>query len=230
MGDKTRIYGRGEEVLAVPDLTELQIRSYKEFLQEDVQPNERKPLGLEGILRETFPIESYDKTMRLVYLGYELGKPRYNQDECRLLKQTFGMPFKVRVRLEKAEPVEEDVYLGEIPRMVGGGEFIVNGAERVIVSQLHRSPGVDFSIDVQAGDGALGHVEDLLVDLQEWRVPAFALDTRNWLPGEKLVVETDLVTAIRHLERQVAVNATREDLRERPAYVVHDGVVDPTAP
>jgi len=155
MGDKTRIYGRGEEVLAVPDLTELQIKSYKEFLQEEVPPNERKLVGLEGILRETFPIESYDKTMRLTYLGYELGKPRYNPDECRLLKQTFGMPFKIRVRLEKAEPVEEDVYLGEIPRMVGGGEFIINGAERVIVSQLHRSPGVDFSIDIQAGEKKL---------------------------------------------------------------------------
>ncbi|MAG57700.1 MAG: DNA-directed RNA polymerase subunit beta [Planctomycetes bacterium] len=153
-GDR-RNYGRSTEVLEVPDLTELQIRSYREFLQEEIPPQERTKLGLESILSETFPIESYDKTMRLQYLGYELGKPRYNPDECRLLKQTFGMPFKIRVRLDKAEPVEEDVYLGEIPRMVGGGEFIINGAERVIVSQLHRSPGVDFSVDVQAGEKKL---------------------------------------------------------------------------
>jgi len=152
---ESKVYGRGVEVLGVPDLTELQIRSYKEFLQENAPSSERITLGLEAILQETFPIESYDKTMRLEYLGYELGKPRYTPDECRLLKQTFGLPFKVRVRLDKAEPVEEDVYLGEIPRMVGGGEFIINGAERVIVSQLHRSPGVDFSVAIQTGEKKL---------------------------------------------------------------------------
>ena len=87
--------------------------------------------------------------MCLEYLGYELGQPALHARECRLLRLTYGMPFKVRVRLEKPEPVEEEVYLGEIPIMIGGGEFIINGAERVIVSQLHRSPGVDFSVDVQ---------------------------------------------------------------------------------
>jgi DNA-directed RNA polymerase subunit beta len=150
-----RRYGRGEEVLGIPDLTELQIKSYEDFLQADLPGSERADSGLESIIREIFPIESYDKTMRLVYLGYDLGKPRYTPNECRLLKQTFGMPFKVRIRLEKAEPVEEDVYLGEIPKMIGGGEFIVNGAERVIVSQLHRSPGVDFNVDVQPGEKKL---------------------------------------------------------------------------
>ncbi|HYC77234.1 MAG TPA: DNA-directed RNA polymerase subunit beta [Planctomycetota bacterium] len=150
-----RKYGRSEEVLPIPDLTELQIKSYEDFLQADVPPAERTDTGLEAAIKEIFPIDSYDKSMKLVYLGYELGKPRYTPNECRLLKQTYGMPFKVRIRLEKAEPVEEDVYLGEIPRMIGGGEFIVNGAERVIVSQLHRSPGVDFSVDVQPGDKKL---------------------------------------------------------------------------
>ena len=155
MAENTRLYGQGDEVIPVPDLTQLQIDSYREFLQEAVPAADRKSIGLEAILSETFPIESYDKTMRLEYLGYELGRPRYNQDECRLLKQTYGMPFKVRVRLDKGEPVEEDVYLGEIPTMVGGGEFIINGAERVIVSQLHRSPGVDFSVNVQSGEKKL---------------------------------------------------------------------------
>jgi hypothetical protein len=94
-----------------------------------------------------FPIYSYDKTMCLEYVGYELGQPRYTIEECRQLRLTFGYPFKVRLRLIKPEPIEEEVYLGEIPVMIGGGEFIINGSERVIVSQLHRSPGVDFSID-----------------------------------------------------------------------------------
>jgi DNA-directed RNA polymerase subunit beta len=150
-----RAFGRKQDVLPIPDLTELQIRSYEDFLQADLPAAERAESGLEAVIREIFPIDSYDKSMKLSYLGYELGKPRYSPNECRLLKQTYGMPFKVRIRLEKAEPVEEDVYLGEIPKMLGGGEFIVNGAERVIVSQLHRSPGVDFNVDVQPGDKKL---------------------------------------------------------------------------
>ena len=102
-----------------------------------------------------FPIYSYDKTMCLEYVGYELGKPRYSIEECRKLRLTFGYPFKVRLRLVKPEPVEEEVYLGEIPIMIGGGEFIINGSERVIVSQLHRSPGVDFSVDTSTLDKSL---------------------------------------------------------------------------
>jgi DNA-directed RNA polymerase subunit beta len=104
---------------------------------------------LEGILREVFPIESYDGRLVLDYLEYELAKPRYAPDDCRRLRLTYGTPFKIRVRLRHPDKIiEEDVYLGEIPRMLGGGEFIINGAERVIVSQLHRSPGVDFDEDI----------------------------------------------------------------------------------
>ena len=100
-------------------------------------------------MREIFPIESYDKTLRLEYVRYELGKPRYEPDECRQLRLTYGRPFKVWLRLTKEQPIEEEVYLGDIPIMLGGGEFIINGAERVVVSQLHRSPGVDFVSEVE---------------------------------------------------------------------------------
>ena len=96
------------------------------------------------MLREIFPIESYDKTLKLEYLRYELGKPRYEPDECRQLRLTYGRPFRIWLRLNKEQPIEEEVYLGDMPIMLGGGEFIINGAERVVVSQLHRSPGVDF--------------------------------------------------------------------------------------
>ena len=96
------------------------------------------------MLREIFPIESYDKTLKLEYLRYELGKPRYEPDECRQLRLTYGRPFRVWLRLNKEQPIEEEVYLGDMPIMLGGGEFIINGAERVVVSQLHRSPGIDF--------------------------------------------------------------------------------------
>jgi DNA-directed RNA polymerase subunit beta len=147
---KTRKFGKVTEVIPIPNLMALQVESYQRFLQEDVQPREREDVGLEAILREIFPIESYDGQLALEYIEYELGKPRYTPEECRRLRLTYGTPFKIRVRLRRpTESIEEDVYLGEIPRMIGGGEFIINGAERVIVSQLHRSPGVDFDEEVQ---------------------------------------------------------------------------------
>jgi len=139
----------------VPCLTDIQIKSYDDFLQPDVPFNRRSEQGLEAILRETFPIYSYDKTMALEYLGYELGRPRYTPEECKVLGLTYGVPFKILVRLDKPDPVEEWVFLGEIPIMVGGGEFIVNGSERVIVSQLHRSPGVDLSMEINSSDKKL---------------------------------------------------------------------------
>jgi DNA-directed RNA polymerase subunit beta len=150
-----RNFGKAQTVLEIPDLVELQTRSYAEFLQALVPFNERKDVGLEAIIREIFPIKSYSGAMALEYIGYELGRPRYTPDECRKLRLTYGAPFKIRVRLDKEEPVEEEVYLGEIPIMLGGGEFIINGAERVIVTQLHRSPGVDFSVEVHAGERKL---------------------------------------------------------------------------
>jgi DNA-directed RNA polymerase subunit beta len=133
----------------IPDLTEIQTRSYEVFLQYETPWSKRKDQGIEGVLREIFPIESYDKTLRLEYVRYELGKPRYEPDECRQLRLTYGRPFKVWLRLTKEQPIEEEVFLGDIPIMLGGGEFIINGAERVVVSQLHRSPGVDFVSEVE---------------------------------------------------------------------------------
>src|SRR5499427_6933569 len=149
---QTRNFGHFGDALDVPNLTDVQTRSYDRFLQLDVPPEKREAHGLEGVLREIFPIESYDKTLSLNYLKYELGKPRYGPDECRQLRLTYGRPFRVWLRLNKEQPVEEEVYLGDMPIMIGGGEFIINGAERVVVSQLHRSPGVDFVVETEAGD------------------------------------------------------------------------------
>src|SRR6202012_4378300 len=101
-------------------------------------------------------IESYDKTLKLEYIKFDLGKPRYEPDECRQLRLTYGRPLPVWLRLNKGETaIEESVYLGDMPIMIGGGEFIINGAERVVVSQLHRSPGVDFVVEIEAGDRKL---------------------------------------------------------------------------
>ena len=146
--ETVRRFGSGREYPVPSDLTKIQTVSYQAFLQTDVEPEKRKTeQGIEGVLQEIFPIESYDKKLKLSYVRYELGKPRYTPEECRQLRLTYGQPFRVWLRLEKEQPVEEEVFLGDIPIMLGGGEFIINGAERVVVSQLHRSPGIDFVME-----------------------------------------------------------------------------------
>ena len=147
-----RHFGSNRSSHEMPDLTEIQTRFFESFLQYDVPPSKRKDQGIEGVLREIFPIESYDKTVRLEYVRYDLGKPRYDPDECRQLRLTYGRPLRVWLRLTREQPIEEEVYLGDVPIMMGGGEFIINGAERVVVSQLHRSPGIDFVADTESTD------------------------------------------------------------------------------
>ncbi|MFO0929898.1 MAG: DNA-directed RNA polymerase subunit beta, partial [Gemmataceae bacterium] len=147
-----RHFGRygDADATEIPPLTDIQTASYARFLQLEAPPTERTATGLEGVLREIFPIKSYDGTISLDYIKYELGKPRFGPDECRQLRLTYGRPFRVWLRLNKQpEPSEEEVYLGDMPIMIGGGEFIINGAERVVVSQLHRSPGVDFVVEIE---------------------------------------------------------------------------------
>ena len=155
---EVRDFSKRGDALPIPNLVRVQSEAYKRFLQKDVQADKRKNEGLEALLREVFPIESYDGNLRLDYLSFELGEPRYTTDECRALRLTYGMPFRIKVkftRKDKDEIVEDSIYLGEIPIMIGGGEFIINGAERVIVNQLHRSPGIDFLIEEQEGDRPL---------------------------------------------------------------------------
>jgi len=150
-----RSFSKVRDAMPVPNLIEVQTKSYANFLQADTPPKKRKNMGLEAVLREIFPIHNYDGTLSLEYIKYELGKPRYTPDECRELRLTYGRPLRVWLRLNLKEPIEEDVYLGDIPIMIGGGEFIINGAERVIVSQLHRSPGVDFTEDTKTAEKKL---------------------------------------------------------------------------
>ena len=153
-----RSFAKRGDAIEIPNLVKIQIDAYRRFLQQDTPPNEREVHGLEALLREVFPIQSYDETIKLDYVSYQLTEPRYTIDECRALRLTYGMPFRIRVRLTRKDVedvVEDDIYLGELPVMIGGGEFIVNGSERVIVNQLHRSPGIDFLIEEQEGDRPL---------------------------------------------------------------------------
>jgi len=168
---KVRNFAKRGDAVPVPDLTKVQSAAYERFLQLGIAPDKRDPnLGLEALLREVFPIESYDGTMQLEYQYYVLEEARYTTDECRELRLTYGMPFRVSVRLVRQghpDVAEEEIYLGEFPIMLGGGEFVVNGAERVIVNQLHRSPGVDFSIVSAEGDRPL-HSTRIIPERGSW--------------------------------------------------------------
>ncbi len=143
----------------IPNLIELQRKSYEKFLQADVLPSARENSGLQAVFKSVFPIEDFNKTASLEFESYTLEKPKYDVIECRQRGMTFAAPLKITVRLvvydvdEEAETrnirdiKEQEVYMGEIPLMTEAGSFIINGTERVIVSQLHRSPGVIFDHD-----------------------------------------------------------------------------------
>ncbi len=168
---KVRDFSKRGDAIGVPDLTRVQRDAYQRYVQEGLTSAKRDPhMGIEALLREIFPIVSYDEQMSLEYVKYELDEARYTPDECRELRLTYGRPLRVTVRLvrnDRPEIPEEDIYLGEIPIMMGGGEFIVNGAERVIVSQLHRSPGVDFSVASAEADRPL-HSARIIPERGSW--------------------------------------------------------------
>ncbi|HNV86911.1 MAG TPA: DNA-directed RNA polymerase subunit beta [Candidatus Omnitrophota bacterium] len=133
------------DCIEIPNLVEVQIQSYEQFLQSDRPKRRKKDFGLEAAFQECFPIESFDGASKLEYVSYSLGKPKYSVPECRKRGMTFGAPLKIKLRfVRQGEAKEQDVYMGELPLMTETGTFIINGAERVIVSQLHRSPGISF--------------------------------------------------------------------------------------
>ncbi|WP_440997129.1 DNA-directed RNA polymerase subunit beta [Arhodomonas sp. SL1] len=156
--EKKRIrndFGKQPKVLDVPYLLATQIESYRDFLQLDSHADARDEKGLHGAFRSVFPIESYSGNAALEYVSYRIGEPTFDVKECQLRGMTYAAPLRVLVRLviydKDARTVkdikEQEVYMGELPLMTRNGTFVVNGTERVIVSQLHRSPGVFFDHD-----------------------------------------------------------------------------------
>lgn len=163
-----KTFSKIPSVLDIPHLLDIQVQSYKEFLQEDVPDSERKDVGLEAAFRAAFPIEDYNEKASLEYIKYRLDKPKYEDSECRLKGYTYVKPLYVTFRLviwdtdeenggERTirDVKEQEVFFGEVPIMTPNGSFIVNGTERVIVNQLHRSPGVFFD-QVKNKDQAMG--------------------------------------------------------------------------
>ena len=143
--DKRYNFGKIPEICEMPHLVELQTKSFEDFLQVGVPKSRRRDIGLQEVLQEFFPIESYDGKYKLEYVSYNLGKPKYTLDECYKRSMTYSMPLKVKIRLKSGkEAKEQEIYMGDMPIMTEHGTFVINGDERVIVSQLHRSPGVSF--------------------------------------------------------------------------------------
>ena len=150
-------YGKIKDILEVPNLIRIQLNSFRDFLQPDVEPEKRESKGLQKVFNDIFPIHDFYGTASLEFVKYELGKPKYSPEECVKKGLTYAVPLKVTLKLivyEVDEQTgakrvksmkEQDVYFGEMPIMTEVGSFIINGVERVVVSQLHRSPGVYFS-------------------------------------------------------------------------------------
>src|SRR6266540_1390337 len=154
-----RSFGRIRKIIDLPYLIEIQKNSYELFLQKDAAPAERQSIGLQEVFKSVFPIKDFNETASLEFVSYSLGEPKYDVEECHQRGMTFAAPLKVTVQLvlwdvdqqtgsrSIKNVKEQEVYFGEIPLMTTNGTFMVNGTERVIVSQLHRSPGVFFEHD-----------------------------------------------------------------------------------
>ena len=160
MGQLTKQFGKIKVSIPIPHLLNLQVDSYNAFLQEGRKDSERDPhVGLEGVFRSVFPIEDFNRTASLEYLGYEISEPKYDQAECISKGLTYEAPVRIKVRLDiydvdeasgtrtYRDGKEQDIYFGTLPLMTEKGTFIVNGTERVIVNQLQRSPGIIFEHD-----------------------------------------------------------------------------------
>src|SRR6266699_996733 len=152
-------YAKINKIIDIPNLIDIQKQSYEKFLQKDIPQDQREDVGLQGVFKSVFPIKDFSETSSLEFVSYNLDKPKYDVDECRQRGMTFAAPIKVVIRLVVWDTNEEtgsqsirdvkeqEVFFGEIPLMTDNGTFIINGTERVVVSQLHRSPGVFYDHD-----------------------------------------------------------------------------------
>lgn len=152
-------FAKIKNIIDIPNLIDIQKNSYRRFLQQEVDPESRSNIGLEAVFKSVFPIKDFSESASLEYVSYSLSKPKYDVVECHQRGMTFAAPMKVKVRLviwdsgkdsgirAIKDIKEQEVYFGEIPLMTDNGTFIINGTERVIVSQLHRSPGVFYDHD-----------------------------------------------------------------------------------
>jgi DNA-directed RNA polymerase subunit beta len=149
MALKIKTFSKLKEVLELPNFLDMQLDSYKEFLQVAVPIKERKNIGLQEVFQEVFPIESFDRKFRLEFVSYSLGKPKYSVEECKRRGMSYALPLRVNLKLVTSSDIKvQEVYFGDIPLITSTASFIINGDERVVVCQLQRSPGISFEEEI----------------------------------------------------------------------------------
>ena len=161
-------FGKLKEVIKPPNLIQNQIDSFKGFIQQEAAPSKRKRAGLEAVFQEVFPIESYDGKSKLEYVSYHITGPKLTEMDCIREGITFSISLQVKLRLRDEDEIkDEEIYMGEIPHITERGSFIINGAERVVVSQLHRSPGIAFESSTHTS-GKILHSFRIIPDRGTW--------------------------------------------------------------
>jgi len=212
-------YGKIKEILDIPNLIEIQLDSYINFLQRDIAPEKRENIGLQAVFKSVFPIKDSHDTTSLEFVKYEMGDPKNSEEECLFRGLTFAAPMKVTIRLvvwnidsiTKTKDIravkEQDVYFGEIPLMTERGTFIINGTERVIVSQLHRSPGVYFDADQAKSttSGTLAYTARIIPYRGSWL--DFEFDSKELvyvrIDKKKKIPVTLLLKALGYTEKEI---------------------------
>ena len=178
MADR-RYFGNIEEVIEPPNLIEVQSKSYEDFLQQDIAPSQRTETGLQAVFKEVFPITSYDETIELDFVSYDIEDSKITALESLRTGETFSAALYVTFKLkDETGTKKERVYMGELPMMTRRGTFVINGAERVIVSQLHRSPGICFEKSIHL-NGKILHSFRIIPDRGSWLEVQF--DTNDLL-------------------------------------------------
>ena len=181
MSAERKVFGKLQGMAETPpDLIDIQTQSYREFLQADVPPQKRENIGLQAIFREIFPVASYDGRYKLDFVGYTLDEPKKTYLQALMDGETYARPLRATFRLTEGEDVrEEEVFLGDMPVMTPDGAFVINGAERVIVSQLHRSPGISTERQVHANGQPLLSVR-IIPDRGNWIEVMFDTNDVMW--------------------------------------------------
>ena len=181
MSAERKIFGKLHGMESpMPDLIDIQTKSYQDFLQSDVIPQKRKDIGLQAIFKEIFPVASYDGRYKLDFVSYNLEPEKKSYLQALMDGETYARPLKATFRLQDGEDVrEEEVFLGDMPIMTPDGAFVVNGAERVIVSQLHRSPGISSEKQVHANGQPLLSVR-IIPDRGNWIEVMFDTNDIMW--------------------------------------------------
>ncbi len=207
-------FGRIKAPISIPYLLEVQKKSYSEFLQKDVPPEKRKNQGLQEVFNQLFPIKSSNGLYELRFVKYEIGEPRYEVEECKRKKQTYAAPLHVNLQFVLKDPEtreimeikEEEIYFGEIPLMTDTASFVINGTERVVVNQLHRSPGVVFVQEkVKTSTQRVSYTARIIPYRGSWL--DFEFDHRDYLfariDRKKKLFATYILRALGMSEREI---------------------------